>query len=103
MYIQLDVGWMHHRFPTSRFRVVSLEQMATLHELGLTEVRYVPKKSDPELQELVPAAWSVLEMTASPPNGLDAPGRGTATVGDPDAQRRRALLEAQNRALAACN
>ena len=59
MYIQLDVGWMHHPFPTSSFRVASSEQIATLRELGLTEVRYVPKKSDPALQELVPAAWSV--------------------------------------------
>ena len=103
MYIQLDVGWMHHPFPTSSFRVASSEQIATLRELGLTEVRYVPKKSDPELQELVPAAWSVPEMTAPPPNGLDAPGPGTTTVVDPEAQRRRELLEAQNRALAACN
>ena len=103
MYIQLDVGWMHHPFPTSSFRVASSEQIATLRELGLTEVRYVPKKSDPALQELVPAAWSVPEMTAPSPNGLDAPGPGTATVVDPEVQRRRELLEAQNRALAACN
>ena len=103
MYIQLDVGWLHHPFPTSSFRVASSEQIATLRELGLTEVRYVPKKSDPALQELVPAAWSVPEMTAPSPNGLDAPGPGTATVVDPEVQRRRELLEAQNRALAACN
>mgnify|MGYP002352038299 CR=1 FL=1 len=67
MYIQLDVGWMHHPFPVSSFRVASVEQIATLRELGLTEVRYVPKKSDPDLRELVPSAWSVPEMSAPPP------------------------------------
>ena len=45
MYIQLDVGWLHHPFPTSSFRVASSEQIATLRELGLTEVRYFPKRA----------------------------------------------------------
>jgi len=102
MYIQLDVGWMHHPFPVSSFRVASVEQIATLRELGLTEVRYVPKKSDPDLRELVPSAWSVPEMSAQPPNGLDA-GAGSAPPVDKEAQRRRELLEMQNRTLAACN
>jgi len=35
MYIQLDLGWMHHPFPVSSFRVASAEQIATLRELGL--------------------------------------------------------------------
>ncbi|RYF69909.1 MAG: DUF3391 domain-containing protein, partial [Comamonadaceae bacterium] len=100
MYIQLDVGWMHHPFPVSSFRVASMDQIVTLRELGLTEVRYVPKKSDPDQRELVPAAWSVPEMPA-PPSGADAAGTGPAA--DPEALRRRALLDAQNRALAACD
>ena len=101
MYIQLDVGWMHHPFPTSSFRVASAEQIATLRGLGLTEVRHLPKKSDPALKELVPAAWSVPEMVAPPANGLEAPGVPAAV--DTEALRRRQLLEAQNKALAACN
>ncbi|PJI98231.1 HD domain-containing protein [Acidovorax sp. 69] len=101
MYIQLDVGWMHHPFPVSSFRVASADQITTLRGLGLTEVRYVPKKSDPALKELVPAAWSVPEMISPPTNGLETPGVPAAV--DPEAARRRLLLDAQNRALAACN
>ncbi|MBX9831606.1 MAG: DUF3391 domain-containing protein [Burkholderiaceae bacterium] len=101
MYIQLDVGWMHHPFPVSSFRVASLEQIATLRELGLTEVRYVPKKSDPDLKELVPAAWSVPAMDTPVSNGLDTPVVNAPV--DHEAVRRRELLEAQNRSLAACN
>lgn len=101
MYIQLDVGWMHHPFPVSSFRVASMEQIATLRELGLTEVRYVPKKSDPDQRELVPAAWRVPEMPAPAATGVDA--AGGAPAADPEALRRRALLDAQNRALAACD
>lgn len=102
MYIQLDVGWMHHPFPVSSFRVASVEQIATLRELGLTEVRYVPKKSDPDLKELVPSAWSVPEMPA-PAASTNSDSTGIAAPVDPEAARRRELLEAQNRSLAACN
>ena len=75
MYIQLDVGWMHHPFPVSSFRVGSPEQIATLRELGLTEVRYFPKKSDPAQRELLPAAWSVPAMEdAAAESGADPAG-----------------------------
>ena len=102
MYIQLDVGWLHHPFPVSSFRVASMEQIAVLRELGLTEVRYLPKKSDAELRDLVPAAWDVPEM-APPAAGTPADSAGGPAVVDAEAQRRRALLDAQNRALAACD
>lgn len=101
MYIQLDIGWMHHPFPVSSFRVASAEQIATLRGLGLKEVRYVPAKSDPELRELVPAAWSVPEMTDAGANSLDSVG-GMAAI-DPEAMQRKQWLQAQNRALAACD
>ena len=42
MYIQLDLGWMHHPFPVSSFRIGSAEQIATLRELGLTSVKVLP-------------------------------------------------------------
>ena len=102
MYIQLDVGWLHHPFPVSSFRVASAEQIATLRELGLTEVRYVPGKSDPDQRELVPAAWSVPAMDAAPPaNALEA--AGSAPPADAQARRRREQIEAQNKALAFCD
>lgn len=101
MFIQLDVGWMRHPFPVSSFRVASAEQIMTLRELGLTEVRYVPKKSDPALKELVPAAWSVPGLVAPAAGDTETP---VVTIhADPEAVRRRALLEAQNSALAACD
>ena len=101
MFIQLDVGWMNHPFPVSSFRVASAEQIATLRGLGLTEVRYVPHKSDPDLRGLVPAAWSVPEMV---PASASSPEPASAAQGvDQDAVRRRDLLAAQNKTLACCN
>ena len=101
MYIQLDVGWMRHPFPVSSFRVVSQDQITTLRELGLTEVRYVPKKSDPPLRELLPAAWDVKNVLNASVDGPNAPAISSNV--DPEVVRRRLLLEAQNKVLAACN
>ena len=36
---------MNHPFPTSSFRIGSLDQIQVLRDLGLREVRYVPSKS----------------------------------------------------------
>ena len=45
MFIQLEMGWMNHPFPTSSFRLVSGAQIEALRGLGLKQVRYVPGKS----------------------------------------------------------
>ena len=100
MFIQLDMGWMRHPFPVNNFRVASVDQIATLRDLGLTEVRYVPAKSDPDHHALVSAAGSAPGRTAPPAVGPEA---SHLPVANPEAVRRRALLEAQNSALAACN
>ena len=103
MYIQLDVGWLHHPFPVSSFRVASAEQIATLRELGLTEVRYVPKKSDPDQRELAPAsATDAAEPGPAATPAGQAPGLRLPPL-DKEAERRRELLEQQNCTLAACN
>jgi putative nucleotidyltransferase with HDIG domain len=103
MYIQLDVGWLHHPFPVSSFRIASAEQIATLRELGLAEVRYFPAKSEPEAQggpfvnTAGGAASSDVFREVSAGRGAEGPDA------EVEAQRRRALLSAQNLALAVCN
>jgi HD-GYP domain-containing protein (c-di-GMP phosphodiesterase class II) len=49
MYVELDVGWMAHPFPTGSFKISSQKQIETIRGLGLARVRHVPAKSDPEL------------------------------------------------------
>jgi HD-GYP domain-containing protein (c-di-GMP phosphodiesterase class II) len=103
MYIQLDVGWMHHPFPVSSFRVASEGQISTLRELGLTEVRYVPRKSDPELRGGVLPLGAVSESGV--PDALQHKrlASDAQVIQGQDAAMRREVLEAQNRELAACN
>jgi HD-GYP domain-containing protein (c-di-GMP phosphodiesterase class II) len=47
MFIELDLGWMAHPFPTGSFKVTSQKQIDTIAGLGLSRVRYVPEKSEP--------------------------------------------------------
>jgi HD-GYP domain-containing protein (c-di-GMP phosphodiesterase class II) len=46
MYIHLDGGWLSHPFPLSAFRITSTDEIATIRSLGLTQVRWVPEKSE---------------------------------------------------------
>lgn len=46
MFIHLDLGWMAHPFPLSSFKLSSPEQIATVHALGVKQVRWSPGKSD---------------------------------------------------------
>ena len=46
MFVQLDLGWMNHPFPRSRFKLDDPAQIATLRQLGVHEVRVRPELSD---------------------------------------------------------
>ena len=46
LFVDLDVGWMAHPFPSSRFKIVSERQIEILKDLGVSSIRYVPSKSD---------------------------------------------------------
>ena len=46
MYIELDLGWMAHPFPSGSFKVTSNKQIEVIRGLGLKQVRYIPAKSD---------------------------------------------------------
>lgn len=47
LFVELDIGWMAHPFPSGSFKISSAKQIETILGLGLTRVRYVPGKSDP--------------------------------------------------------
>lgn len=46
MFIELEVGWMSHPFPSGSFKISSDKQIEIIRGLGLQRVRYVPGKSD---------------------------------------------------------
>lgn len=96
MYVQLDIGWMHHPFPVSRFRIVSADQITTLRGLGLTKVRYFPDKSDLGPDESAPPTEAEARPPEPAPSSVEAPETSLAA-------QRRDHLRIQNHILAVCN
>ena len=46
LFVDLDVGWMAHPFPSSRFKITTDRHIEILKGLGVEQIRYVPSKSD---------------------------------------------------------
>ena len=101
MYVQLDLGWMRHPFPVSSFRIASADQITTLRDLGLVEIRYFPKKSDPDVHARNRVHSKATDALAEEPVA-DALVQASADS-DSVSARNRARLQLQNRLLAACN
>ncbi|WP_294770914.1 HD-GYP domain-containing protein [uncultured Rhodoferax sp.] len=96
LYIELDVGWMSHPFPTGSFKISSHKQIETLQSLGLTRIRSIPSKSDPD-----PAAEQAALARAQAAAVVDE--RQLAAQREKEARRQRmADLAAQDRALVVC-
>ena len=62
MYVELELGWMAHPFPTSSFKISSDKQIDTIRGLGLQRIKFVPAKSDAEFdaQRAAPAPATLI-------------------------------------------
>ncbi|MEO8298984.1 MAG: HD domain-containing phosphohydrolase [Burkholderiales bacterium] len=103
LYIQLELSWIDHPFPSSRFLIKNAEQIATLRGLGLTRVKVLADRSDAQaLATLTPLAEAAAPMPA-----FEAPADPTVSQGTPAhlppaeaaKQRHRELLQAQQASL----
>lgn len=91
LYIELELGWMSHPFPTGSFKISSNRQIETIRGLGLKQVRFVPSKSDPPLDG------------ASSRPSMDESAAARALAQEREYRRYRAQqIEAQHRSLKAC-
>lgn len=97
-YVELDVGWMAHPFPTGSFKISSPKQIEVIKGLGKKQVRVVPRKSDEPSAE----AADVPSESAAP---IPPEAATLLTQEQADAEQRRlraAMLTAQERSLIAC-
>ncbi len=91
LYVELELGWMSHPFPTGSFKITSPRQIETIRGLGLKQVRFVPSKSDPPSDGL------------ASPSVMDAVSVERAQAQEREFRRRRAaLIEVQQLNLKAC-
>jgi HD-GYP domain-containing protein (c-di-GMP phosphodiesterase class II) len=95
MYVELDVGWLAHPFPTGSFKLTSTKQIDTICGLGLQQVRVNLAKSDPDPD---PDAAVV-----KPAMDAQAVERSQAAHRDAQLRQQRAeQLAAQQRSLVVC-
>jgi len=60
LFVDIDLPWSEHPFLYSKFRITSPDQVETIRNLGLTQVRYFPNRSTAEPAQRI-------EAPASPP------------------------------------
>ncbi|OQW86882.1 MAG: phosphohydrolase [Rhodoferax ferrireducens] len=100
MYIELELGWMAHPFPTGSFKITSERQIEIIRGLGRKQVRYVPAKSDPPPNQAVAPTQPVADEQAALVND-NTPAQRAAREQLQRKQRAEAL-SAQQRDLAMC-
>lgn len=95
MYVELELGWMAHPFPTSSFKISSDKQIETIRSLGLQRVKFVPSKSDPEFDAKAIAAAAEAAAAKAAREAAAAAERNKRKLTTD-------LLSAQQRGLAVC-
>jgi putative nucleotidyltransferase with HDIG domain len=104
MYVQLDLDWMAHPFPSNRFRLRSTDQIRRLLELGLRQVQVRPELSEPQAFEAADLADACASDVAVRDTGIEPESTGTpASPAQPDSQvppTPRDRLAAEQRSLA---
>ena len=95
MFVDLDVGWLAHPFPTGSFKISSAKQMETIATLGLKQVRINPAKSDLESSDIAAVQVSAADALAAE--------RHAAGQRESQSKRQRAeQLASQQRSLVIC-
>lgn len=97
MFVELDVGWMAHPFPTGSFKITQEKQIDTIRSLGIKQVRHIPAKSDP-----LPAPAEEAVSAAARDDAVERERQQAALAEQQLRQRRAGLLSAQQGRLAAC-
>ena len=102
LFVELDVGWMAHPFPTGSFKLTNAQQISAIQALNIAQVRCIPSKSDPEsLQPETPADLGTPSLVTSYNPVEDA--RKQASLQAQALRKQRAeQLANQTRSLAAC-
>lgn len=99
LFVELELGWMAHPFPTSSFKISSEKQIESIRGLGLKQVRVVPEKSDPELP---PSLSPEAEAAQAARQALERARQESELQERVVRERRVAALKAQQEGLLVC-
>ncbi len=96
MFVELDVGWLAHPFPTGSFKISSGKQIDTIRGLGLERVRVNLAKSDPDPEQVAAAAAKPVDVALAAERAQAAQREALQR------QQRAEQLASQQRSLQQC-
>ena len=97
LFVELDVGWMAHPFPSGSFKISSAKQIEALRALGQERIRVNTAKSDPPAELQIPSHTT----SATSPTEL-AQKQAALAAAQSQKQRRSELLAHQQNQLIVC-
>ena len=102
LYVELDVGWMVHPFPTGSFKLSTLQQIDAIQGLGEKRIRCIRSKSDFDavVADVVPVTGTTAPAEAYDP--IKEARRLAALQAHEERRRRAEILSVQTRSLAIC-
>ncbi len=97
LFVDLDLGWMAHPFPSNRFKISNLKQIEIIRSLGLQQVRCVLAKSDPLTEPSVKASPSTADqkkavVLKAMPESLEAQAQRSQRVQYLETQRQNLIF-----------
>ena len=102
LFVELDVGWMAHPFPTGSFKLVSVLQIEAIQALKVKRVRCIRSKSDPESNLSATPFGSASPDSADVYDPVKEERKLAALQAQEERRRRTELLSAQDRSLTIC-
>lgn len=102
LFVELDVGWLMHPFPSGSFKISSVKQIEIIRSLGLKRIRYLPHKSDSLVLDEREAEASAMAANG---DAVAADLMAREGVAAEESRRRQAnaeFIDAQRRYLLAC-
>ena len=102
LFVELDMGWMSHPFPTGSFKLTNAQQIAVIQALKVAQVRCIPSKSDPESLQLETPADLGTPTLLTKYNPVEDARKQASLQAVAQRKQRAEQLASQARSLAAC-
>ena len=101
-FIELDVGWMSHPFPTGSFKLANTQQIKAIQALNVRQIRCIPSKSDPDSLSLQTPADLGTPSTSTSYNPVEDARKLASEQASALRKQRSEQLALQTRSLAVC-
>lgn len=102
MFVELELDWLSHPFPSGRFKISSHQQIDTIAKIGLTRVRVNPSKSDAAPEYSGPAHQAGVSQAGVQAKAPTQPLVGSEPADQAQRRTERERIAQEQHSLALC-